>query len=476
MLEIFKYTERVVNMVRPRKLLFIAVDGVAPRAKMNQQRSRRFRSAQDASIKQAATERIIEELKAQGKQVDESLKPKRDWDSNAITPGTPFMDILAISLRYWIVYKLNTDPGWGGLSVILSDAAVPGEGEHKIMEFIRSQRASPAHDPNTRHVMYGLDADLIMLGLATHEAHFTVLREDVFFQDSNNKGCRICGQEGHFAAECTGISSLCIQLTLGKPKEKSGEFDEKGKARPQKPFIWLHVNILREYLEAEMFVPGMSFQFDLERAIDDWVFMCFFVGNDFLPHLPSLDIRENAIDTLISIWKNCMGKMGGYVTCDGSVNLARAQIILEALGEKEDAIFNRRHQRIPAPFCYADIQRTKDKRTEMPKENVGKLLPKIKSQKTYLPHLHLNKSHHQIPYHLPNAVNLPSSKLLSRISWPLPPSKVTSISCLAPKEQPAKQSPKQTETSSPTERHYEWEGIQYLNRLLLWTINLPRKR
>ena len=204
MLEIFKYTERVINMVRPRKLLFIAIDGVAPRAKMNQQRSRRFRSAQDSAIKAAATERIIDELRAQGKEVDESLTPKRDWDSNAITPGTPFMDILADSLRYWIVYKLNTDPGWANLSVILSDAAVPGEGEHKIMEFIRSQRANPAHDPNTKHVMYGLDADLIMLGLATHEAHFTVLREDVFFQDSNNKGCRICGQEGHFAAQCTG--------------------------------------------------------------------------------------------------------------------------------------------------------------------------------------------------------------------------------------------------------------------------------
>ena len=132
----------------------------------------------------------------------------------------------------------------------------------------------------------------------------------------------------------------------GKPKEKSGEFDEKGKARPQKPFIWLHVDILREYLEAELFVPGLAFPFDLERAIDDWVFMCFFVGNDFLPHLPSLDIRENAIDTLISIWKTCMGRMGGYVTCDGTVNLARAQIILEALGNKEDAIFQRRHQRI----------------------------------------------------------------------------------------------------------------------------------
>ena len=205
MVEIFKYTERVINMVRPRKLLFIAIDGVAPRAKMNQQRSRRFRSAQDSAIQAAATERIIDELLAQGKQVDESLSKKKHWDSNAITPGTPFMDILSSSLRYWIVHKLNTDPGWSTLSVILSDSGVPGEGEHKIMEFIRSQRADPAHDPNTKHVLYGLDADLIMLGLATHEVDFTVLREDVFYQDSKDRGCQICGQEGHKAATCTGI-------------------------------------------------------------------------------------------------------------------------------------------------------------------------------------------------------------------------------------------------------------------------------
>jgi 5'-3' exoribonuclease 2 len=360
MLEIFKYTERVVNMVRPRKLLFIAVDGVAPRAKMNQQRSRRFRSAQESAIKVAATERIIDELKAQGKQIDDSLKPKRDWDSNAITPGTEFMDILAASIRYWIVYKLNTDPGWANLNCIVSDASVPGEGEHKIMEFIRSQRANPAHDPNTRHVMYGLDADLIMLGLATHEIHFSVLREDVFFQEGNSKACRICGQEGHFAAQCTGISlqspcSFKVLTSTGKGKEKSGEFDEKAAPKPPKPFIWLHVDVLREYLEAELFVPGMPFTFDLERAIDDWVFMFFFVGNDFLPHLPSLDIRENAIDTLISIWKTCLGKMGGYVTCDGSVNLARAEIILEALGKREDTIFRRRHQRTSMLFPVMEL-------------------------------------------------------------------------------------------------------------------------
>ena len=172
-----------------------------------------------------------------------------------------------------------------------------------------------------------------MLGLATHEPHFRVLREDVFFQESKARTCRICGQQGHIAEACRG-----------EAKQKVGDFNEKDGAVALKPFIWLHVSVLREYLEAELYVPQQPFRFDLERALDDWVFMCFFVGNDFLPHLPSLDIRENGIDTLIAIWRDNIPIMGGYVTKDGHVDLKRAQVILDGLAKQEDAIFRRRRQ------------------------------------------------------------------------------------------------------------------------------------
>lgn len=230
------------------------------------------------------------------------------------------------------------------MQVYISDASVPGEGEHKIMDFIRRQRANRGHDPNTKHVIYGLvclsffhrfrdnsfrlkDADLIMLALATHEPHFKVLREDVFFQDTSPGACRICGQEGHYAAQCTGTKA---EVKKEPPKKK--------------PFIFLDVSILREYLEVELNVPQIPFPFSLEQAIDDWVLLIFFVGNDFLPHLPSLEIREGAIDTLLKIWKDELPRMGGYLTNNGHLELSRAEIILSGLARREDDIFKRRRE------------------------------------------------------------------------------------------------------------------------------------
>ena len=167
-----------------------------------------------------------------------------------------------------------------------------------------------------------------MLALATHEPHFRVLREDVFAQSGSATACRICGEEGHYAAQCPGKKP---DAEVKKPTEK-------------KPFIFLDVAVLREYLDAELSSANYPFPFNLEQAIDDWVLLIFFVGNDFLPHLPSLEIREGAIDTLLKIWKDELPRMGGYITNHGSLEYARTEIILEGLAKREDEIFRRRRE------------------------------------------------------------------------------------------------------------------------------------
>ncbi len=167
-----------------------------------------------------------------------------------------------------------------------------------------------------------------MLALATHEPFFKVLREDVF-ADANSTACRKCGQEGHYSAQCIE-SEEAIQMRAKAVVEKP------------KPFIFLDVSTLREYLEVELDVSQSSFPFDFERALDDWVLLIFFVGNDFLPHLPSLEIREGAIDTLLKIWKQELPRMGGYLTNHGQLELSRVQIILQGLAQREDEIFRRR--------------------------------------------------------------------------------------------------------------------------------------
>lgn len=233
------------------------------------------------------------------------------------------------NMRYYIHERLTTNPDWKDVTVILSDGTVPGEGEHKIMDFIRRQRAQPGYDPNTTHIIHGLDADLIMLGLATHEAHFYVLREEVVAASKQTVRCSLCGSEGHLANQCQGKADV--------PR---GRLDRDSKYMKQHLQI-LHIPILREYLKSEFEILSrhIPFEYDFENVVDDLVLLCFLVGNDFLPHLPCLRIREGALELLFELYKFLLPSMGGYFTSEGGdVNLERLHAVFEKLAEKEGEI------------------------------------------------------------------------------------------------------------------------------------------
>ncbi|WAR56001.1 hypothetical protein PtB15_6B745 [Puccinia triticina] len=281
-LAIFSYLEHLFALAKPQKVFFLAVDGVAPRAKMNQQRSRRFKTAKE-------NQELIKKAIRKG----EKLPDTTGFDSNCITPGTPFMARLSEQLKYFINKKVSEDSAWQSVQVIFSGHDVPGEGEHKIMEYIRLSKAQEDYNPNIRHCVYGLDADLIMLGLLSHDPHFCLLREEVKFsaQKSSSKGLE------------------------------------------NQKFYLLHISLVRDYLDWEFasLRQVKTLDYDLERIIDDFILLCIFVGNDFLPHLPNLHINEGALGLLFDIYKKVLPKAGGYLNEFGTLHTERLQLVLNEL-------------------------------------------------------------------------------------------------------------------------------------------------
>jgi len=329
-----RYVDRLVRVMRPRQMLYLAVDGVAPRAKMNQQRARRFRSAQEVRENFEVEQNIRQELQKLGQDVPPTKKP---WDSNVITPGTTFMLNLSEFLRFYVRKRLTEDENWRHLRVIFSDASIPGEGEHKIMTHIRLQRCQTGYDPNLVHVLHGLDADLIMLALATHETYFYISREIVMFGRKSVEELEKRQMESGFHEaqrlinESAGVEAMALEENKCKALQR------------------VSIPVLREYLAvefAECMKPGhLPFPSSLERLIDDWVFLCFFVGNDFLPHLPSLDIRDGALDFLLNVYKRLLPTMGDYITNHGgAVNLTQVDLILAEVGGIEDHVFTMKHK------------------------------------------------------------------------------------------------------------------------------------
>ncbi|XP_047085097.1 5'-3' exoribonuclease 3-like [Lolium rigidum] len=329
-----EYIDDLFWIVRPRKLLYLAVDGVAPLAKMNKLRQGYFKTTKDDTDSEVEAKLLTDIFKAQGKEV----QPRETYefeDPTVIMPGTEFMERISGVLEYYIRRRISTNPWWKDIEVILSDANVPGEGEEKIMSFIRAQRSMESYDLNTRHCIYGHDADLIMLALASHEVHISILRK----------------------------------------KPHSTEESSKGK-QPDELHQFLNVWVLREYLELEMMIPG--WKHDTERLIDDFIFICLLTGNDFIPRIPSLEIHEFAVDLLIEVYKITFNKMGGYIVNTEKIkdkhaaylDASRLEKFFQALSLSEEKIFLKRFELRQKLLCRIQRQAAENGWKERNSDNV----------------------------------------------------------------------------------------------------------
>jgi 5'-3' exonuclease len=314
------YLDRIVSdIAKPTQLVYLSVDGVAPRAKLNQQRSRRCRSGNEGEIEETIYEAHLHQKQDESLQevepgrftgkfeshnLTDTATTEDKFHHNAITPGTQFFQECTAFLQDYIEKKVSTD--WNHLEVIFSGPSVPGEGEHKIMDFIRREKKRQDYNPNLRHCIMGQDGDWIMLGLATHEPNLVLLREQVVF-DADRRNL----------VERGGIDSY-----IHNPN-----------------FEWLHMGILRDYLACEFETSNVvpSSPYDLESTLDDFVFLTFFVGNDFLPHMPVLDIADEAFDLLLYTYrkqrKSWRGKKHPYLTHAGEIVCGcRLEAFLSHLG------------------------------------------------------------------------------------------------------------------------------------------------
>ena len=225
---------------------------------------------------------------------------------------------LGLALQKWVAYKMETDAFWSenGATVIVSGPDVPGEGEHKVMEYIRAGQLNQdpygLYQSNQTHVLYGLDADLIMLGLVTHEPQFMLLREK--------------------------MSVVMAGRGRSKFRKRKDMLDYDAN-----DFEVLELQLLRQMLAIQFrrfadFLP----QYSLERIIDDFVFMCFAVGNDFMPHAPHLEIDSGALQLMMSTYIDMLEQWQGYITKKEKIHPQRLEEFLYRLAIYEEEHFKRR--------------------------------------------------------------------------------------------------------------------------------------
>jgi 5'-3' exonuclease len=298
-----------VGLLQPRDRVFIAFDGVAPVAKLSQQRDRRYKSWYTGQIQ---------------RDIDGSLY-KETWNTSAITPGTKFMKDLNESVVDYFLKKNNENnenSKISNLEYIVSTSSVCGEGEHKIFDYMR--KYPEYHNASdTVTLVYGLDADLIMLTLN----HLHISKNLYLFRDTPEF-----------------IKSLDSSLDANKDYL----LDIPELAESIVKYIHNYDDV-REVGENMKIVGNNEMKSVDENVktnrIKDYIFICFLLGNDFLPHFPAVNIRTVGIEIILNVYRETLGKTNKFLINDMKIQWKNFGEFIKNIADREDDLMIDEHKR-----------------------------------------------------------------------------------------------------------------------------------
>lgn len=295
-----------VGLLNPRDRVFVAFDGVAPVAKLSQQRDRRYKSWYTGQIQ---------------RDIDGNLY-KETWNTSAITPGTKFMKDLNESVVDYFLKKNSNNATSCKLEYIVSTSSVCGEGEHKIFEYMR-KHPEYHNAPDIVTLVYGLDADLIMLTLN----HLHISKNLYLFRDTPEF-----------------IKSL--DSTLDANKDYLLDIPELAESIVK----YIHnYDDVREAGETKKIVENKEMKSIDESVhtnrIKDYIFMCFLLGNDFLPHFPAVNIRTVGIDIILNVYRETLGKTNKFLINDMKIQWKNFGEFIKNIADREDDLMIDEHKR-----------------------------------------------------------------------------------------------------------------------------------
>lgn len=319
-----RYVEYIRSIVKPKVLMYIAIDGVCPRAKMVQQRKRRYISSM--------RKRLVED------NPDYQKSTNMEWNSNAITPGTQFMSEFDKKIKDYYTHMKD---------VIISGSDEFGEGEHKIYNYMN---ANMNKKEEKNDIIYGLDADLILLSMLNLDQN-----DETDTNRSTDHTIRLLRETPEFGGYI--------------PSEECDEF------------CLLDINKLYTAIEAYYLLGGNDrgvIKNNNDKEIDhggrgpltrsqfmrDYIILCTFLGNDFLPPLSYIKVKDDGIDYIIQTYKELIegeGGTGKYLIDEkGSINDALLLSLLRKFSASEDEnmssackqYFSRR-----TPYCHLQSYR-----------------------------------------------------------------------------------------------------------------------